>query len=113
VSGRVSLQRIKEIASLHFCHDQSSDKFVYEKLHCVYTTSCVAAGPIELLRDRVFDLWAKLTIGIRARCKPSPASCVTVEEEDSSSPSSCVTDEGNSKKRIMSTSRERGGGVTI
>jgi hypothetical protein len=36
-----------------------------------------------------------------------------VEEEDSSSPSSCVTDEGKSKKRIMSTSRARSGGVTI
>jgi hypothetical protein len=36
-----------------------------------------------------------------------------VEKEDSSSPSSCVTDEGKSKKRIMSTSRARSGGVTI
>jgi hypothetical protein len=36
-----------------------------------------------------------------------------VEEEDLSSPSSCVTSEGNSKKRIMSTSKARSGGVTI
>jgi hypothetical protein len=67
MSGRVSSQRIKEIASLRFRRDRSSGEFVYEKLHCAYTASCVVAGPIELLRGHVFDLWAKLTIGIRAK----------------------------------------------
>jgi hypothetical protein len=47
------------------------------------------------------------------RFEASPSSCVTVEEEDISSSSSCVTDEGKSKKRIMSTSKARSGGVTI
>jgi hypothetical protein len=36
--------------------DRSSDEFVYEKLCYMYTASCVAAGPVELSRDRAFDL---------------------------------------------------------
>jgi hypothetical protein len=56
VSGPVSSQRIKEIVSLCFRGDRSSGEFVYEKLRCAYMTSCVAAGPVELLRDRAFDL---------------------------------------------------------
>ena len=44
--------------------------------------------------------------------KASPSSCVTAELKDSSSSSSCVTDDGKSK-RIMSTSKASGGGVTI
>ena len=44
--------------------------------------------------------------------KASLSSCVTAELKDSSSSSSCVTDDGKSK-RIMSTSKASGGGVTI
>jgi hypothetical protein len=62
VSGRVSSQLIKEIASLRFRHDQSSDKFVYKKLCCAYMASYIAAGCVELSRDHVFDLWAKLIV---------------------------------------------------
>jgi hypothetical protein len=36
--------------------DRSSGEFVYEKLRYAYTASCVAAGPVELSRDRAFDL---------------------------------------------------------
>jgi hypothetical protein len=62
VSGRVSSQRINEIVSLHFHHDQSSSEFVYDKLCCTYTASCIDVGPVELSQDRAFGLWAKLTV---------------------------------------------------
>jgi hypothetical protein len=36
--------------------DRSFGEFVYEKLRYAYTVSCVAAGPVELSRDRAFNL---------------------------------------------------------